>query len=520
MPRFASSKIKRLVSLTATVALVIQTIVPGGLFSWPANFALAAQDWDFATASDYTLGDYASIIDGYAIADMQFSGSSDAMDGIYGKVTDVIETSTAGRILAAVDTLDANPYSTNYGHTWTIPVDSTPDLSNKHYKFSKWTNGTHSGRVVAGGASYASDVTGDGAIWYTTDAGDHWSATVTLPDTTKVTAIETFGDVVMVGTTGDDTNDDRVFVDRDQGGAGPWITIDTLTWNATGINDFALDKDVKTAMVGISTSSLAGGAVPIMYSTDGLTWRAAATISGNSSISAVLAMATDPVTGNIYATTNGNYVLKSTNDGATWSEIAVSGSANAKIIYVDANGGITIINTATIIRCLDGGTDFAEQTTDVPDSISASEGIIRMSDHAYLIGTEVGGKGDVYIGSSTGTFVIASDMVSVTNKTGVAFTSITGVTDSYPTTSEGSNIDYRFRAVNSGSWYYWDGSDWAVSSGQAGANQLSEISQANWSTFLSSLGLTSGTFYFQAFLARPNTTTYGSGMDSIVLDKV
>jgi len=155
----------------------------------------------------------------------------------------------------------------------------------------------------------------------------------------------------------------------------------------------------------------------------------------------------------------------------------------------------------------------------VSGSILAAEGFIRMSNDAYLMGvTDSGSQGDAFTGDFTAT--ITGTDFSISNNTGQEFTSISAVTDAYASTSEGTDIQYRFRAINSGSWYYWDGSQWVVSTGQGQSNRLSGITQANWGRFLTDLGLTSGTFYFQALLGYPNTTTYGLGYDSIALEQV
>ena len=516
MPKLTPHQIKRLVSLTATIALVIQTIVPGGLFSWPTGRALAATNsWDFTTSSNYTVGDDITIMDGYASIDLSFGTSTDNMDNLYDAVTDVVETATAGRVLAAVATEDSFPYSTDYGDTWSVPGGSPPDSNNLHFKLTKFTSGTYSGRILAGGLNSGA---GLGATWYTTDAGDTWTAASTIADTTKVTAVQTFGDTVFAGTTGVKAGDGFIYSDASNGGDGPWTP--AIILGVTGINDFAL-SDAGTRILAGLNNSPASGKVSVAYSDDGLSWTIASTVSGDSSVTAVIAIATDPVTGDIFATTNGNYILKSTDDGATWSEIAVAGAANAKIIYVDANGGIVVIKVTVIWRSLDGGTDFSTQTAGAVGSTLAAEGFIRMSNDAYLMGiADSGGQGDACSGGYITTAVTGNGtLYAVTNNTGTAFTSISAVADEYPTTSEGTDIKYRFSVTTkSGPWYYWDGSQWSASSAQSESNQLSDITSARWSRFLTDLDLTSGTFYFQAQLGLPQTTTNSAGYDSVILD--
>ena len=185
MPKLAQLKIKQWIAYTAIAALVIQTIVPGGLFSWPASRALAAtQSWDFSSASDYTSSDTSiSILDGYAITDMTFNPAGDNLDS-FGPTTDVIESSTAGQMLAAVGTAGAVPYSADYGGSWTSGTAPENDVT--HNKLTRITAGDNSGRIIAGGSK-----TGVGGVTqYTTDSGATWAASVTIANTTQVNAIK------------------------------------------------------------------------------------------------------------------------------------------------------------------------------------------------------------------------------------------------------------------------------------------------------------------------------------------
>jgi len=148
----------------------------------------------------------------------------------------------------------------------------------------------------------------------------------------------------LAGTSGAGAGDGLIYIDASKGGDGPWTTGTIPPGDIDGINDFVINNAGVLALAGVTFgSALSPGTVPILYSATGSSWSIASTVSGNSSVTGVIAMATDPVTGDIYATTNGNYVLKSTDEGSTWSEIAVSNSANAKVIYADANGGIFVI---------------------------------------------------------------------------------------------------------------------------------------------------------------------------------
>jgi len=523
--KLASAKINRLVSLTAMVALVIQTIVPGGLFSWPANRALAAsQDWDFTSASDYTVGEKLTVMDGNAVVDLRFTLSTGGVLPVTIKsVTDLIETSGSENILMAMNEPDVFPYSTDSGSTWGVSGATKPDLSNTHYKFTKYTSGPYSGRIVAAGYNTTDDVNGDAATWYTTNEGISWTATNKLGNTTRGTAIEAFGNTLLLGTSGSAANDNTIVANK-TGGDGEWLAADYLGGVAgvTRVNDFAVDSAGTGVIVGLTADAPGSGKVNIMYSSDGLSWTRSGTVSGNSSVTGILSFAVAP-NGDIFATTNGNYILKSTDDGVTWSEIAVSNSANAKIIYVDSKGGIVVIKGTSVWRSLDGGTDFAAQTNSVPDSISAAEGFIRTVGDHYLLGaTDSGGTGgDVYKGHYTAAAeVTAESKYTISNNTGVAFTSISAVTDSYSSISEGTAIGYHFRAINSGDWYYWDGSQWSVSNSEKQVTHIDELTQSDWNRFLSDLGLTSGTFYFQAVLTDPATMYKADGYNSIVLDKV
>ena len=222
--------------------------------------------------------------------------------------------------------------------------------------------------------------------------------------------------------------------------------------------------------------------------------------------------------GTVYATTNTDYVLKSTDNGATFSRIAVTGSANAKVIYVTANGEVIVINDAVVFRSPDGGTDFNAQNTAVYNSISSADAIIRMSNDSFLMAvTEANGTdGNAYTGRFPYTAI--ADNLYITNKTGVDFTEVSAFSDSYAATSEASGIQYQI-SNNGTTWYYWDGSGWAPAGSNSANSNTAATTNTNISFFDNDIG--TGTFYFRAYLDLPNTKTYSDIPDnSLSLDSV
>ena len=524
MLKLAPAKIKRLVSYIATVALVLETLLPGGIFNWPAERAAAGTNaWDFTSAGDYTARTYASVIDHYAVNDLVFWTSSDNMDTAYGGVTDLVETDTNGRIIAAVNTIDASPYSTDYGAYWSPAIMTTSD--NLHIRLTKANTGPYTGRIIAGGRNTLSDVA---ITRYSTDEGATWTAANTVAaNTTQVTALKFVNGRLYAGTGGGTRTNDGLIFQSILCGEGDWVAkAPAPQYTVASIDDFASANGGNRILAAVTVSSGQDTTeAPIVYSDDGgATWQAATTTDNGGIAAAVrLTVSADGMT--IYATSSGAHAYwKSTDGGSTFAWVGTIEGVSSiyKPIYLDAAGGVIAINGYMVYRSLDGGTDWNQQSTDVFGNVLHSGVLIRMSDHRYLLGvTTAGGVlGDVYTGSYFAMVSIVVADYTVSNNTGVAFTSLSGFSDTYASTSEGSAIKYQIRAASSGDWYYWNGSQWAPNVSGLG-NTATDIN-THIGQFASDLGLgdSGGSFYFRALLSTATVTTYGSGKDSVVLDTV
>ncbi|MBN2585379.1 Ig-like domain-containing protein, partial [Patescibacteria group bacterium] len=386
---------------------------------------------------------------------------------------------------------------------------------------TKITSGEFSGRIVAGGLN--TDL-GTAASWFSTDEGDTWSAATSVAaNTTKVTALQSYRDAVLAGMSGAASGDEFIYIDPI--GDGSWAVNSKppeITGTISAISDFVLTNGGNQVVASYTANAIDSGQAPLQYSADGSNWFVATMASGTSPVTGAIALAATSDGTTVYATTNGNYILKSTDSGATWTAIAASGTANAKVIYVTASGGVVVINGADIIWSFDEGTDFVAQTTDVPDSISASEGFILMGNSQYLLGvTDSGGDGDVYgDGRTADVCAELNSGPTVTNDTGVAFTSLTGFVETYASTSERTDAEYQIKVDGSSTWYYYDGSDWAAASNLTEANTATDVN-TNIGTLMSDLGITSGTFYFKAiFSSFGDVRTTSIALDMVTLSYV
>lgn len=499
---------RRVLAVLVTAVLVIQSFLPTSFLGVSPARAADTHTWHFTDPLDYAIdggaGNFATVMDTYAILDLTFAASEDNL-GSAGPTTDVIESTTAGRILAAVGTAGTAPYSTNYGNTWGSPV-SIPEseTTTTHVKLTRVAAGANSGRIVAGGSK-----PGTGAVTnYTTDEGASWGASILVSVlTTQARAIKYMKPGVMLAGTGPGglARDGFIFRDTNDGD-GPWAPASMGGVDAGSINAFAISGSNYLAAATLDTP--VDNKVAVLYSTDeGLNWVQSGITGSATTNSTVLALdvASD---GTVYATTDGAYILKSTDNGVTFDKITADDAAGAKIVYVTADSEVIVINgiavPPVVIRSPDGGTDFKTQNTAVINSITSADAIIRMSDDSFLMAVtnQNGTDGDAYNGEFPHPGITAD--ISITNNTGQEFSEITGFSDSYASTSEGTYIVYQI-SNNGSSWYYWDGNHWVSAADSSDSNIATDIND-HISSFDTDVG--TGTFYFKAFLTGATTLTY------------
>ncbi|RLC37320.1 hypothetical protein DRH29_02415 [candidate division Kazan bacterium] len=498
MPNNLQVKLKRVTSVIATVALVLQGFLPGGFLNiQPARAATGT--WHFTDPNNYTLGNGTVVGDTYAFARLDLTASSDDLDS-HGPTTDLIETDTAGRILAGVGEWPA-PYSTNYGDTWTQdnPIEGGGEIST--IKFTKITMGPNEGRII--GVGYDPGTPDVGGWSYTDDDGANWTGHNTIAGSTKWGAVyyEPITGRVWAGTNDPDNeiyyslDDGLSFINVDQGDLS----------NVLEIHEIIADSSGDTIYAAATISGSSSTTTSIFYTTDtGLTWTQATRDTAGTAHASVYDLAVDS-NDYIYAITSGAHILKSTEaSGTVFSEVSISDLSNARSIHIDGNDEIIISSAGGIIyRSFDGGNDFINQTAESSADISYVHALIRMSNYTYLLGTEGPmSSGNAYSGTFNNTQNETTGPVITTKSgTGVIFSSISAFSETYPTPSETSTgVKYRItNDDNQATWYYWTGSEWDVSSGLADMNTADTIN-TNIGQFDDDVG--TGTFHFQAYLTN------------------
>ncbi|MFH0905676.1 MAG: Ig-like domain-containing protein [bacterium] len=527
--------------LTAAV-LVLQNLVWGGFLS-PISPAHADDEanhiWTFGTPGDYSTEGAVTIGDGFAIANMQVTAATDSMDSRYGGVTDLLETTVPGTILAAVSSGAKYPLiSTDFGNSWTTVEGDNGLLVGTATKLTRVTTGESAGRIVAVGNNGA----GAGNTLYSNDKGASWTGSTNYATVSSFTAVEdisTVASTVYMGAGAGENDDDGTVWKSTDSGATFAKTL-TQPPGVVAINDIleiSLVGDGTRIFVAATDVNLASE-LALFYSDDGGdTWTAATPTwgSGGGLVSAVNSLLTTG-SGVIYATmVGGHRLIKSSDYGVTWSVIPVTGAGGAKAL-ASAGTEVIAVNNLTgesvnsqIFRSIDGGTDFVEQDNsdeELPETISAVGVMIRMSNYQLLLGVTTSlSLGNAYRGTFGEMPPVADTLTNyLTNETGPEFASARGFSVAYADTSEASSIG--FQISNDGTnWYYYKegGEGWTLTEGGPPAVESSSASDinANIASFDDEVG--SGTFYFRVVfdnvLAGDNAPVE-SNINTINIDSV
>lgn len=500
---------RRIVTVLATVALVIQSFWPGSLLDIsPAHAATGT--WGLTDSGDYEAAAGITVDDTYGLSNLDFTAASDNLDG-FGPTTDLVETGTAGRILAGVSVYTyPAPYSVDYGANWTqgaagIGGEVCPR------KFAKITNGLQAGRIVGVGTN---DV-GVGGWSYTDDDGASWVGHTTIAGTTQLSAAyyDSSAQRIWAGT---DDVANLLYYSDDFGATFSRAGLGAMN----GANEVhSITSSGSVIYVGTTIGVADATNTATFYSNDaGVNWTQASK-TGTQVPSAALDVEVDSLTGYIYVVTSGAYIMRSTN-GTSFSEVAITGLALPQSLYIDSSGGIFILDTSgSVFRSHNGGTTFvAETPQDTILDMLTTHAVIRMTNHNYLLATEGAGlTGNAYTGEFTSNVgsILSAPTLGVANRAGIAYTAISAFSETYSTTSEvQTGLCYRLAKTYGGDWYYWDGSNWSVSGG-LGQSNTAAVVNANIAQFNDDAG--SGTLYFQVMIFD-NSNPYSNA--SVVLDSV
>ena len=215
--------------------------------------------------------------------------------------------------------------------------------------------GERMGNYSSGGSNwYSPGVTRGLGLWKTTDGGATWSHLSSTEDFAFINDIlvinESGNSVIYIGVGGNEF--EGTYVGRDN--TGLWKSIDGgATWNrtfneqeTTGYKEVgSIDMDSNGRIwIGTRMNSFWSGGGEIYYSDDGSTWTQSNWRSGGlESANRVLIDVADSDPNYIYALISNNdgnvaqWIAKSTDGGATWSELTVPVDANGNPLG-DSNG--------------------------------------------------------------------------------------------------------------------------------------------------------------------------------------
>ncbi|OGB74080.1 hypothetical protein A2V68_02530 [candidate division Kazan bacterium RBG_13_50_9] len=503
MPKLVQDRFKRFISHSTTAALILQMVLVGGLFNsgiLPA-WADESQTWHFTASGDYDIGVGVTVADTYAFSNLEYTPASDNLDS-YGPTTDLVETDTAGRILAGTSTVYTypSPYSTDYGVTWNkdLPIIMGGEISN--IKFAKVTNGGYSGRIIGVGFDDGTPIP-EGGWCYTDDDGATWTGHDIVAGSTKWEAAY-YDPIRRQLWAGTDDASNLLYYSTDFGASFTNTDVGSLT-NATEVLTITSSGPVLYA--GAIISGATGSSTAIFYSLDnGQIWSEATNSGNDSTHDTIYDIKLDSL-GYVYAVTDGAYILKSTAavpGATTFQKVSISGLSGAQTMYIDASDGIFVIGTGGAnYRSFDYGTDFVGESpaNSVVDMLY-THAIIRMSNYIYLLATEgAGSSGNAYSGDQL--FIIeigGGPTVAPADGEGVDYSSISVFSETYAATSETQGgLQYRLTNSYGGDWYWWDGVNWSVSADQTESNTALEVN-LNIAQFDEDVG--TGTFYFQVAL--------------------
>src|SRR5680860_15467 len=266
-------KIKRVISVTATISLVLSGFLPSGFVgSSPAHASDAL--WDFSDPNDYSV-DWAKATVGanMAFRDVTFTAAADNLDS-HGPTLDVIETDTPGRLLAGVGEWPA-PYSVDYGANWTQDAPLPGGFEVFTNKFTKITSGANTGRII--GVGWVPGAPDTGGWSYSDDDGGAWTGHSTIAGSTRWTS--TYYDPNLGWTfAGTNDTDNEIYISADDGatftndGSGiPPLQGDLN--GALSVNDIIATSDGSTIYASSSKVNLADEQTTIFYTKDnGATW--------------------------------------------------------------------------------------------------------------------------------------------------------------------------------------------------------------------------------------------------------
>jgi len=479
------TKLKRVISVTATVLLVLQGFLPSGFMDISPAHA-ASNTWSFTTPGNYGTDSETTIFDGQATFNMTWDTTTGTGLPASSEIYDLFSPPTSGLVWAVIT--DGTVYkSINYGDSWnleTMPADfvghhfvltdgdvdidymvfgvdnisSAGEYSRTDDDGASWNTGNIGDVVLVAGTHDSGDnltwaLEEDGTVQRTPSAGDAW-------DTEKASGLTSGEDIMWesdntIWASGSDGSGGAVYFSEDSG----------VNWSAANLPGSPPNP--------ITTLGLNNGRVYV----------------AGSGYVATISTASDP-------TVSGNWTDISSNiNSGSFTTVGQFLSAS-NIMFVALQDSAA--SEPRIYSTLDNGTDWHEHG-DPGTGFTSGNNLVRFhTDKRILWGISNNADAD------TITSKLYETDDSIVALTGITASELTSVDVTYHTNSENNDIPMSigFGTSETGTWYYWDddASAWTDSTTDSCTKASDESTlDAHLSTFDNEIGI-SGTVYLKLYL--------------------
>lgn len=534
---------KRLVA-TITIALAVVVIVIGYYNGWFNNWlkgktqAAANQEWHLTNKDDYNATTGITFDDTYATVDLEYNPAPAFNFAIspYPNITDVWYNGS-DLLGAAVDANQEVAYSfyntvTNLWSDWfgfplaydikVKRIASTGAFNNTIFGLGSTTDGNN-GAVVLAAASFS----GMSNITYINLNTDIPGPAINAKD---VTAGIQYNNRLYAGLTPQTPGPNSFGVLSTDNNLLGAIVRTTMPWVSSVNNFLSVDSPSRLyATTTQATGHIEQGKALIWYTDDnGASWQEATLDPSDplTSHSTTLGIVDDSE-GYIYATTDQNYILKSTfPKGDIFRKLIVPNPSGSKMnfLYSDSKNNIWVpLDNGKFLRSVDYTAGVGAERFFVTNSTSfsyAGASAIRITSAVKLSTGEMLWAGGAWVGSTpikgVGWKVSTATDQYFINKTGIAFSSLTSFSAQINAETADQVFKFKYRISHTSAdgpwyWYYADplgNSGWEMAAdvnlndtNLEKANTANEIN-TNLSQFITDVGVGNELFYFQAIYTQ------------------